>query len=433
MKIIDGKTYDVVVCGCGSAGFCAAVQAARAGMKTAVIEKYGMPGGIMTVMGNNDVAQFYAHKKQVISGIGWEFILRLAEQGFADIPDMTVDAPHWKYGVHVNIVAAAHLIDNMLTEAGVDIYYNQPAVEVEVNNSAKENLKVVDSVIISTKSGLKRITGKMFIDCTGDGDICAWAGADYECGDEITGALQPGTIRYYFDIGFQNNCDTKSYKYITEKLKEAYNNGTLLYPDTMNRDFETLINANGNNVNHISGYNGADSDSKTICDIEGRASVYRLMKSIHNITKHPGIVSIAPEVGMRETRRIICDTYITVDEYISAYEYPDSICNSFYPIDLHRDGMEKIYQIFLEEGKVPKIPLSALIVKGFDNLYVAGRCASGDRLAQSAFRVKASCMAMGQAAGAAAAVAVKENNASSRGCCLDHIKEILRKDGAIVP
>ncbi|HHV94953.1 MAG TPA: FAD-dependent oxidoreductase, partial [Clostridiaceae bacterium] len=125
--------------------------------------------------------------------------------------------------------------------------------------------------------------------------------------------------------------------------------------------------------------------------------------------------------------------YITVDEYISAYEYPDSICNSFYPIDLHRDGMEKIYQIFLEEGKVPKIPLSALIVKGFDNLYVAGRCASGDRLAQSAFRVKASCMAMGQAAGAAAAVAVKENNASSRGCCLDHIKEILRKDGAIVP
>lgn len=139
MKIINGKSYDVVVCGSGSAGFCAAVQSARAGMKTAIIEKYGMPGGIMTVMGNNDVAQFYAHKKQVISGIGWEFILRLAEHGFADIPDMTVDAPHWKYGVHVNIVAAAHVIDSMLIEAGVDIYYNQPVVEVEVSNSTKDN------------------------------------------------------------------------------------------------------------------------------------------------------------------------------------------------------------------------------------------------------------------------------------------------------
>ena len=95
--------------------------------------------------------------------------------------------------------------------------------------------------------------------------------------------------------------------------------------------------------------------------------------------------------------------------------------------------MKEIHQIFLIDGQVPQIPLSALIVRDLDNVYVAGRCASGDRLANSAFRVKASCMAMGQAAGAAAAVAVRENGGQTRGCDLERIKAILRADGAIVP
>lgn len=100
---------------------------------------------------------------------------------------------------------------------------------------------------------------------------------------------------------------------------------------------------------------------------------------------------------MRETRRILGDWYITAEEYERGISYPDGICYSFYPIDLHQDGMKEIHQIFLIDGQVPQIPLSALIVRDLDNVYVAGRCASGDRLANSAFRVKASCMAMGQA------------------------------------
>ena len=136
---------------------------------------------------------------------------------------------------------------------------------------------------------------------------------------------------------------------------------------------------------------------------------------------------------MRETRRILGDWYITAEEYERGISYPDGICYSFYPIDLHQDGMKEIHQIFLTDGQVPQIPLSALIVRDLDNVYVAGRCASGDRLANSAFRVKASCMAMGQAAGAAAAVAVRENGGQTRGCDLERIKAILRADGAIVP
>jgi len=184
MRIQEGKSYDIVVCGCGSAGFTAAVQAGRAGMRTAVIEREGMPGGIMTVGGNNDVAQFFAHHRQVIRGIGYEFVQRLAEEGMAVIPDMHADGPHWIYGVHVNIPAAAHRMDVMLAEAGVDIYYEQPIVEVETSPSGDPDHPLkLDSVILSTKSGLKRITAKMFIDATGDGDVAVWAGAEAMCGD----------------------------------------------------------------------------------------------------------------------------------------------------------------------------------------------------------------------------------------------------------
>lgn len=414
IKDIETK-YDVIVCGSGSAGFCAAVQAARTGMKTAVIERNGMSGGIMTVYGNNDVAQFYAHHNQIIRGIGWEFIMRLNEKGYAPIPDMSVKAPHWHYGIRVNIPAAAHMMDLMLMEAGVDIYYSQPVVDVEVNG------KIVESVIISTKAGLKQMFGKMFIDCSGDGDLCAWAGADYECGD----TLQPGTIRYFFNT---NDIDKKTAESINLEMKS---NKNLKKSDTMNNSLENLIRADGNNRNHISGYNGADSYSKTMANIEGRAAVFRIMESMG---EHKNLISnVTHETAMRETRRIICDHYITCDEYVSACDYEDSICYSFYPIDLHRDDMESIYQIFLTDGQVPKIPLSSLIVKNFDNLYVAGRCASGDRLANSAFRVKASCMAMGQSAGAAAVVAISENNAKSRGCDINKIKQILFANNAIIP
>ncbi|MDD4774206.1 MAG: FAD-dependent oxidoreductase [Eubacteriales bacterium] len=423
MKIKDsGKKYDIIVCGCGSAGFCAAVQAARAGMKTAVLERHGMPGGIMTVYGNNDVAQFYAHHKQVIAGIGWEFILRLNEKGFAPIPDMSVDAPHPYYGIHVNIPAAAHMMDVMLAEAGVDILYNRSAVEVEVSEA--NGMKHVDDVIISTKDGLARLSAKMFIDASGDGDLSAWAGARYECGD----TLQPGTIRYYFKI---EGLDEDTAREIDAAMTRAAGENRLLKSDYMGAGINRLIGCDGNNINHISNFNGADSDSKTAADIEGRAAVNRIMESMG---RHGNLISnIAPETALRETRRIICDHYITCEEYVSAHYYPDSICNSFYPIDLHREGMQGIYQIFLKDGQVPMIPLSALTVADIDNLYVAGRCASGDRLANSAYRVKASCMAMGQAAAAAAAVAVKQNNGISRGCDLDAIKSLLREHGAIVP
>ena len=192
---MPSKDFDVVICGGGSAGFCAAVSAARSGAKTALIEKYQTPGGILTVTGNNSIDQFnnpFRDKdKMVIAGVGWEFVRRLAAYGFADIPDMdAVYRVHNQYGIKVNPAAASALMDQMLLEAGVTLLYGQPVVDVRAENGR------INALLISTKAGLAEVHAKIYVDCSGDGDISAWAGAAFEAGDGH-GGYQPGTLRYY--------------------------------------------------------------------------------------------------------------------------------------------------------------------------------------------------------------------------------------------
>lgn len=433
MHIQNGKSYDLIVCGCGVAGFTAAVQGARAGLKTAVIERHGMPGGILTVGGNNDIAQFFAHHRQVIRGIGWEYVTRLAEAGYAVIPDKMADGPHWIYGVHVNIPAAAYMMDTMLTEAGVDLYYGQPVADMETEKTA-DGTTHVTGVIIASKEGLRRLCAKVFIDCTGDGDAAVYAGAQYECGgeSETDGFLQPGTIRFYID---KLNLPEEVRQKADRILQEYRENGRMDPTDVRRRPLSTIMHARGNNIGHVSGFNGADSDSKTASEVAGRASVYRLMNALQDagvpMDPFPPIEIIAPEVAVRESRRILCDGYMTEENYVSGYQYPDAVCTSFYPIDLHRHGDNGIRQTFLTDGQIPTVPLSALIVKGIDNMLVAGRCASGDRLANSAYRVKASCMAMGQAAAACAVIALRHNQ-TIREASIIEIRTLLHQNNAIV-
>jgi hypothetical protein len=422
--------YDIIVAGAGSAGFCAAVQAGRLGKKVLLVEKNGMPGGILTVGGNNDIAQFYAHNKQVISGIGWEYVKRLEEVGGAVIPDMSrKGVPHWYYGVHVNIPLAAAMMDEMLLEAGVDICYEQ--VLCDVRTEKYGDLSRITEVKVTSKSGLVSFSADTYIDCTGDGDLSVFAGAEYELGtpDEHGLSLQPGTIRAFLG---NHPLSDEEYASIDASLTESYKSGKLLPSDTMKRNFRSLSACRYNNTNHISRFNGADSHEKTLANIEGRRCVARVFAALRRAGINPDIESISPETAVRETRRIIADSYIVADDYVAARRYPDGICNSFYPIDLHRDGMGGIHQVFLEDGKVPSIPLSAMTVKGISNLFVAGRCISSDRLANSALRVKASCMAMGQACGAAAALA-SENGGETRGIDFTELRDILDKNGAILP
>lgn len=411
--------YDVIVCGGGPAGFCAGIQAARLGCKTAILERYGMLGGAMTVGGVPFPALFHAWGKQVIAGIGWELMERLAKEGWAVLPDPESAKPHPQMAVKVNGPMAAWMLDNMCQEAKVDLLFHQPAVDVPL--AAEKNLA---GIIISTKEGLRLIRGKVIIDCTGDGDIAAWAGADYELGAE----LQPGTLGFYLQ-----RTDSVDKKQLDPSFRAARSKGTLLHGDfwAEHSNAETILG--GLNVNHVE-LNGADSVSRSRAEIQGRQSLARICHWLRTVAGGEEITPLttAPEVWARESRRILGEAYITAEAYLEAKIHPDAVCHSFYPIDLHTTSEGNLKNIFLEEGKVPTIPLGAMVPRGFENLLVAGRCISGDRLAQSAYRVQASCMAMGQAAGAAAALAI-EDNCSVGKVDLDRLKKNLAKQGAIVP
>ena len=422
--------YDIIVAGCGCAGFAAAVQAARLGKSVLLVEKNGMPGGILTVGGNNDIAQFSAYGRQIIAGIGWEYVKRLESQGAAVIPDQTrTDVPHWHLGVRVNIPMAAAVMDEMLLESGVDLCYEQFVCDARTEPDGDG--RRIRSIRIATKSGLRECSADTWIDCTGDGDLSVFAGADAMCGepDESGTAFQPGTVRAFL----RGTLSDAQCQKVDAALARAIADGTLRASDTKNSSIRTMLASHYNNVNHISRFNGADSDEKTRADIEGRQCVARLFRVLRSAGIDPDLESMSPETAVRESRRIVCDTCITAGDYLRAARYPDGVCHAFYPIDLHRDGTAPIRQVFLSGGRVPSIPLSAMTVRGLTNLFVAGRCISSDRLANSAIRVKASCMAMGQACGAAAALACAQNGGRTRALPLPLLRQTLAAHGAIVP
>ena len=430
-QLICAGTYDIVVCGGGPAGFCAAVQAARCGSKVALLEKNGMLGGILTSGGNDEIALFYARGQQVISGIGWEFVQSLARSGWAHIPDFQAEHHFAKLGVRVNIPMAANLMDVFCLESGVSLHFYQPCIDVIT--SVDKKAKQINSVVIATKDGPRQIKGRIFIDCTGDGDIAAWAGAPYEIGDPVSKALQPATSRF-FTVGYDENaindlqlrhaCDLG---FSTGRLKTGD-----IWPEK-HPNCKRLIQEHGNNVNHLYGVNGADSKSLSEAAITSHASVARVCNWLReNVegAENAYPIALSADIGIRESRRIICEKYITAQEYLDAVQFDDAICYAYYPVDLHRN--EDIQLIPLEQDQVPTIPYGAMIAKDLANLLVAGRCLSSDRLANAGLRVKAPCMAMGQAAGAAAHIAVT-NHQSLRAIDIYELRQLLKKSGAIVP
>lgn len=427
--------YDVVVAGGGPAGFTASIQAARSGAKTALIERSGMLGGTITTGGNPQIALFYAHGKKIISGIGWEFVSRLSENGWARIPDFDSTTDHSVLGVDTDPFMAARLMDEMCLEAGVELFlFHQVADALtEVKDGEETSVK---GVVVNSKEGLAVIRGKVFIDCTGDADLSYFAGAQYDKGETDENGkteLQPGTLRFYLSGYDESTIDQEQ---ANESFLKALDDGKVKRSDhwPVHASAMNIFRSRGNNINHIN-FDSSDSKSRTLAEIEGRRSVERILRwakeDVINASS-TRVEATACEVASRESRRVVCDHRITVQEYLMAAKYPDGIANSFYPVDLHRDGHNTLDNIFLDEGKVPSIPYSSLTVKGMNNLLAAGRCICSDRLANSALRVKASCMAMGQAAGMAGSLAALENK-GIRDIDVNVIKRNLRDSGAILP
>lgn len=417
-------SYDVIVVGGGSAGFTAAIQSARAGARTALIEKNSILGGTTVVAAVDFPGLFHAWGKQIIAGIGWEAIERTVAKGGATLPDFTIPVgeKHWEHQVRVNRFVYSTILEEMCLEAGVILRYHEIPAAIYVEGEERR-------LITAGKSGLAAVAFRKLVDATGDANITGLMGYAREKGK----TLQPGTLVYKLG-GYQlDEVDLDQLKVFYSKALAA---GEIRETDHLPGAIPLYreLSSRGSASLHVTGIDGSTSRSKTQSDMEARKALMRIYTLLKNIPGCEGLYVefFANECGIRETWRIVGEERVDEFRYLTGYRWPDAICYSFYPIDIHRHDSNTTDIRSLHEGVVPTIPYGALIPRGSDHLLAAGRCASGDPVAHSAYRVQASCMAMGQAAGAAAAIAAKKD-LSVRHVCLEDVRQLLREHAAIVP
>ena len=369
---------DVLGVGGGTAGHVAAIQAGRAGAKTLIVERGSQLGGTTTTGGVAFPGLFDAWGKQVIAGIGWELVRESVELDGGKLPNFAkVPQRHWQNQVYTNQFLYAILAEEKCAQAGVEIaYYEFPQSVTKVDNGWQ-----VDCVGFGTQ---RRVRCKQIIDCTGGAEVVGMLGFERLREEE----RQPGS--YLFMLG-------KEHEPGRNQIHRLY----------------------------VHGADSTNSRTATRANMTGRQSILDRVRKENKRLMH-----LQPETGFRESFRIQGETLITVNDYTSGRIFDDAISYAFYPVDLHTKTGVKPKP--LKPGKVPTIPLSALIPKGSRNIIVAGRCVSSDRLANSGLRVQASCMGMGQAAGVAATLAAKSDTTPLE-VPLEEIHALLRDHGQIIP
>ncbi|MFU8781209.1 MAG: FAD-dependent oxidoreductase [Kiritimatiellia bacterium] len=420
--------YDVLVAGGGPAGMSAAMQSAAAGAKTLLLERSSMLGGTTNAAGVNFPGIFHAWGRQIIDGYGWKLVAQCVAESGGTLPDFSMPPAankHWMHQVRVDRALYTMLCDEHVTRTGAEVLFHAMPAKVSAQSDGW-------LVTICGKSGLQDVAAHCLVDCTGDANLVALAG----------GALldegpdkQPGT---YVCTATGYDLARLDMDAIEAAFRAALASGEVTAHDA-GWDVHTPVvqrwlRAHGENVNHIPGIDGRDSWGRTQMELAGRKSILRMYRFLR---RQPGlenlqIAFLAPQCGVRETVRVVGDAMITAADYTSGRVWPDALCHSFYPIDLHTADGSGLKKIHLAAEIVPTVPRGALLPKGLTRIAVGGRCVSSDRDANSALRVQGSAMAMGQAAGAMAALSAKQG-VDMRALDLEDIRGLLRVHGAIVP
>lgn len=416
----------VCIIGAGVAGCCAAIQAARSGEECLLIEKSALPGGTLTMGGVACPGLFHAWGgKQVIAGIGWELVKECVELAGTTMPDFSAFDMNcfWHYQVPVNPVIFSCLCDQKFKEAGVKVHYHTMLAGLKRENKLWK-------ITLCGKDGLYEVTADTVIDCSGDANAVKMAGFAVEA----PGECQPGTSSVRC-TGY--DASTLDWDALRAAFYEAMEKGEIIPEDVgWSKGFSWLfLQRYGENANHI--HFPADKwstpEGRSGMEISGREALLRVYKFLK---KQPGFEKldmryVGMECGVRESRTISGKVTITEEDFLAGKHYDDAVCYGFYPVDLH-DDKEFIIKRLLSEGIVPQVPMGALIPQGSEALLAAGRIIASDRMANSAVRIQATCMATGQAAGAISALC-KRHNVSIDELDISLLRQELVKHGAIVP
>lgn len=448
MKMVS--EWDVIVCGAGPAGMCAAVAAARNGAKTLLIERHGFLGGTSTMCSVGPFATFFVRGSnpdgppiQSIIGMGDEIVSRLVDAGGSPghIPEYTPFDPEILKYVYLQ----------MAEEAGVNLLLHSFFVDSIIEGDK------IKGVIVENKSGRQPVMGKVVVDASGDGDVAACAGAPYEVGRPEDGLTQPPTLfvrvshvnvdkfweyaknhgQHFSNLLLPEGTPFEHWRlkpinpmpsgmgystrwfmgdFMEDEVKRTKEAGELYYgreaitvfTDVFEGDF--ILNA----TRVLGGSSMLDVKKLTYAEVDARKQTMSLVKFL---IKHcPGfenarIKSTGPQLGVRETRRIMGEYKLTGNDVKKERKFPDGIAIYGFPMDLHNPmGGGYIiswYEGFPKNGCAYDIPYRCLVPQKVENLLVAGRPISCDVNAYGSIRQQPCCMATGQAAGTAAALAVK--------------------------
>lgn len=420
-------SYDVIVLGGGPAGCAAAYSAAREGAKTLLIEATGCLGGMATAGLVPAFCPYTDGEKVIYKGFAEKVLLKMLE----NMPHIDPDRRDW---VEIDSEGLKVIFDDFVVGSGADVLFNSVLSDVDMDGDK------ISTLIITNKKGMTAYQAKMYIDCTGDGDLAAMSGCDYELGDN--GWVQFATHCFKLSgVAIENapnkrlNIANDKEELTIEKLRDDPELDKIT--DTHICDSYVGHDTFAFNAGHIVLEDPTDPACVSKGLIQGRKIAAQFQKGLQKhlplLYKDAYLAETAPLLGIRESRRIKCDYTLTVEDYFARRSFPDEIGRNCYYIDVHDGGHkreQKPGESRYGKGESHGIPYRCMAPIGAGNLLVAGRSISSDRYMNGSVRIMPACFVTGEAAGCAAALIAAGGHGGVHDLDTALLRERLRQNGA---